>query len=186
MSISSQSVIAVAHVVTWHASSRAGGVRLGAPALTSRGFKEADFEAVADILHQAVQIALKVSCPNEKQPMSTSWEVACGIFRRFQHSARNWVICDFGVLFLSKKKYIKTRCPETSPLCCEFVSVEHFGLFGATLHISICNECSQIQEKAGKRLPDFEKALSHDDPEIVALRQQSEALATKCVDAIDL
>jgi glycine hydroxymethyltransferase len=37
-----------------------GGVRLGAPALTSRGFKEADFEAIADILHQAVQLTLKV------------------------------------------------------------------------------------------------------------------------------
>jgi hypothetical protein len=43
---------------------------------------------------------------------------------------------------------------------------------------------AQIQEKAGKRLPDFEKALSHDDPEIVALKQQSEALATKYADAI--
>lgn len=72
-----------------------GGVRLGTPALTSRGFKEDDFVAVADILHQAVQISLKV------------------------------------------------------------------------------------QEKAGKRLKDFEMALSRDDPEITALRERSEALATK-------
>jgi glycine hydroxymethyltransferase len=36
-----------------------GGVRLGAPALTSRSFKERDFEQIAELLHQAVQIALK-------------------------------------------------------------------------------------------------------------------------------
>src|SRR6266487_538834 len=37
-----------------------GGVRLGTPALTSRSFKEQDFVRVAEFLHQAVQIALKV------------------------------------------------------------------------------------------------------------------------------
>lgn len=37
-----------------------GGVRVGAPALTSRSMKEADFEQVADFLHQAVQIALEI------------------------------------------------------------------------------------------------------------------------------
>jgi glycine hydroxymethyltransferase len=37
-----------------------GGVRLGTPALTSRGFKEEDFEQVAAYLHRAVQIALLV------------------------------------------------------------------------------------------------------------------------------
>ncbi|KAJ2688930.1 glycine hydroxymethyltransferase shm1, partial [Coemansia spiralis] len=35
-----------------------GGVRIGTPALTSRGFKEQDFEAVADFLHAAVGVAL--------------------------------------------------------------------------------------------------------------------------------
>jgi len=34
-----------------------GGVRVGTPALTSRGFKEKDFEQVAAFLHRAVQIA---------------------------------------------------------------------------------------------------------------------------------
>jgi len=34
-----------------------GGVRVGTPALTSRGFKENDFEQVAAFLHRAVQIA---------------------------------------------------------------------------------------------------------------------------------
>ena len=36
-----------------------GGVRIGTPALTTRGFVEADFEAVADMLDRAVQIALE-------------------------------------------------------------------------------------------------------------------------------
>jgi glycine hydroxymethyltransferase len=42
-----------------------GGVRIGTPALTTRGFKEADFVRVADLIHRAVQIAkdLKASTP---------------------------------------------------------------------------------------------------------------------------
>merc|ERR1712133_317745 len=34
-----------------------GGVRLGACALTSRGFKEADFKRVVDLIDEAVEIA---------------------------------------------------------------------------------------------------------------------------------
>lgn len=37
-----------------------GGVRIGTPALTTRGLVEADFERVADFLHKAVEIALDV------------------------------------------------------------------------------------------------------------------------------
>ncbi|CAG8569800.1 5598_t:CDS:2, partial [Acaulospora morrowiae] len=37
-----------------------GGVRIGTPALTSRSFKEEDFLKVAEFLHRAVQIALRV------------------------------------------------------------------------------------------------------------------------------
>lgn len=37
-----------------------GGVRIGTPALTSRGFVEADFVEVGNLLHRAVQLALKV------------------------------------------------------------------------------------------------------------------------------
>lgn len=37
-----------------------GGVRIGTPALTSRHFKEDDFSQVADYLHQACQLALKI------------------------------------------------------------------------------------------------------------------------------
>lgn len=37
-----------------------GGLRLGAPALTSRGFKEEDFERVVDLLDKGVKIALNI------------------------------------------------------------------------------------------------------------------------------
>ncbi|KAJ3344085.1 Serine hydroxymethyltransferase, cytosolic [Gonapodya sp. JEL0774] len=37
-----------------------GGVRIGAPALTSRSFKEADFVQVGEFLHRAVQLALEL------------------------------------------------------------------------------------------------------------------------------
>ncbi len=37
-----------------------GGVRIGTPALTTRGLTENDFRKVADFLHEAVQIALKL------------------------------------------------------------------------------------------------------------------------------
>lgn len=35
------------------------GVRLGTPALTSRSFKESDFVKVAEMLHRAMDIALR-------------------------------------------------------------------------------------------------------------------------------
>ena len=37
-----------------------GGVRIGTPALTTRGFTETDFRAVADFLHRSVQIGLRM------------------------------------------------------------------------------------------------------------------------------
>ncbi|PIA18303.1 glycine hydroxymethyltransferase [Coemansia reversa NRRL 1564] len=37
-----------------------GGVRIGTSALTSRGFKEVDFEKVADLLHSTVEISLEL------------------------------------------------------------------------------------------------------------------------------
>jgi len=42
-----------------------GGVRIGAPALTTRGLKEDGFVKVAEFLHQAVQIALKLQETNK-------------------------------------------------------------------------------------------------------------------------
>ena len=34
-----------------------GGIRMGPPALTSRGFIESDFEQVAEFVHRGIQIA---------------------------------------------------------------------------------------------------------------------------------
>ncbi|KAG6531558.1 serine hydroxymethyltransferase 3, chloroplastic-like [Zingiber officinale] len=40
-----------------------GGIRIGTPAMTTRGLKEKDFETVADYIHEGVQIALRAkSC----------------------------------------------------------------------------------------------------------------------------
>jgi glycine hydroxymethyltransferase len=43
-----------------------GGVRVGAPALTTRGLKEDDFRSVADFLHRAVQISLELQSTSGK------------------------------------------------------------------------------------------------------------------------
>lgn len=37
----------------------AGGIHIGTPAMTTRGFKEKDFIAAAGFIHEAVQIALE-------------------------------------------------------------------------------------------------------------------------------
>jgi len=42
-----------------------GGIRMGAPALTSRGFKEADFVKIAELFHRAVDIAVELSNSEE-------------------------------------------------------------------------------------------------------------------------
>ncbi|KAJ1550484.1 Serine hydroxymethyltransferase, cytosolic, partial [Nowakowskiella sp. JEL0078] len=43
-----------------------GGVRIGTPALTSRSFKESDFEKVASFLDRAAQVALKLQSTSGK------------------------------------------------------------------------------------------------------------------------
>lgn len=43
-----------------------GGVRVGTPALTTRGLKESDFRQVADFLHEAVQISLAIQSTTGK------------------------------------------------------------------------------------------------------------------------
>lgn len=35
-----------------------GGIRIGSPAMTTRGFKEKDFIAIADFIHEGVQITI--------------------------------------------------------------------------------------------------------------------------------
>jgi glycine hydroxymethyltransferase len=43
-----------------------GGVRIGSPALTTRGLKEEDFQHVAEFLHQAVLVGLKIQTQTGK------------------------------------------------------------------------------------------------------------------------
>ena len=43
-----------------------GGIRLGAHALTSRGFKEADFERIVDFIDRAVAIAKTIQAKGGK------------------------------------------------------------------------------------------------------------------------
>ncbi len=43
-----------------------GGVRVGAPAMTSRGLVEADFEKIADFLHELVQLCLDIQSKTGK------------------------------------------------------------------------------------------------------------------------
>ena len=40
-----------------------GGLRLGTPALTTRGFVEADFEKVADMVHKAGRLLRTITRP---------------------------------------------------------------------------------------------------------------------------
>ena len=50
-----------------------GGCRIGAPAMTSRGLKENDFEKIADFLHKAVELALEVQASHGK--MLKDWKL---------------------------------------------------------------------------------------------------------------
>lgn len=45
-----------------------GGIRIGSPALTTRGLREAEFVKVADFIHEGIQIAVnaKETCPGSK------------------------------------------------------------------------------------------------------------------------
>ena len=43
-----------------------GGVRIGAPAMTSRGLKEADFEEIAEFLHQVLEECKRVQATSGK------------------------------------------------------------------------------------------------------------------------
>ena len=43
-----------------------GGVRIGAPALTSRSFKEDDFRKIGEFLHKTAQIGLRIQATSGK------------------------------------------------------------------------------------------------------------------------
>ncbi|KAL3916431.1 MAG: hypothetical protein SGPRY_006822 [Prymnesium sp.] len=44
-----------------------GGVRIGAPAMTSRGLKEADFEQIGEFLHKGLEMALEIQNKSGKK-----------------------------------------------------------------------------------------------------------------------
>lgn len=54
-----------------------GAIRIGTPAMTTRGLKEADFEKVSELLHRGIQIALEIQetsgceCPPHPLPRVT-------------------------------------------------------------------------------------------------------------------
>eukprot|EP01027_Heterolobosea_sp_BB2_P025410 GEZU01038995.1.p1 GENE.GEZU01038995.1~~GEZU01038995.1.p1 ORF type:complete len:498 (-),score=192.34 GEZU01038995.1:127-1554(-) len=52
-----------------------GGVRIGTPALTTRGFKEADFEKVAEFLHRGVQLGQQIQAVSG--PLLKDFQAAC-------------------------------------------------------------------------------------------------------------
>lgn len=37
-----------------------GGIRLGTPAMTTRGLKEQDFVTISNFIHEAIKIAIEV------------------------------------------------------------------------------------------------------------------------------
>jgi len=55
-----------------------GGVRIGAPAMTSRGLKEADFEAIGEFLHQGLQLALEIQTKSGKKLVDFLKELESG------------------------------------------------------------------------------------------------------------
>ena len=59
-----------------------GGVRIGAPAMTSRGLGSSDFEKIAEFLHRVVQVSLAIQEASGKKladfmaALATSPEIA--------------------------------------------------------------------------------------------------------------
>ena len=88
-----------------------GGVRVGTPALTSRGFKEADFEQVAEFLHRALVIAqgiqstlaagLKPAAAGEKAPI-----VTLVAFKEALHTSTEVAVLKKDVEAFSKKFFM--------------------------------------------------------------------------------
>jgi len=51
-----------------------GGIRIGTPALTTRGLKEADFEKVADFIDEGVKLAIKYNATGENSKKLKSYK----------------------------------------------------------------------------------------------------------------
>ena len=64
-----------------------GGLRMGTPAMTSRGFQPDDFTRVADVVHQAVNIARKIETRAQENAKAKSGKDASS-FKVFRESLR--------------------------------------------------------------------------------------------------
>ena len=53
-----------------------GGIRLGTPAMTTRGLKENHFHTVADFIERGVQIALEINAVGENSKKLKSFQSA--------------------------------------------------------------------------------------------------------------
>eukprot|EP00208_Stichococcus_sp_RCC1054_P007337 CAMPEP_0206144408 /NCGR_PEP_ID=MMETSP1473-20131121/24031_1 /ASSEMBLY_ACC=CAM_ASM_001109 /TAXON_ID=1461547 /ORGANISM="Stichococcus sp, Strain RCC1054" /LENGTH=490 /DNA_ID=CAMNT_0053540227 /DNA_START=102 /DNA_END=1574 /DNA_ORIENTATION=- len=82
-----------------------GGVRVGAPAMTSRGLVEKDFEAIADFLHEALQVAKGIQDAHGKllkdfnKALETSQEVV-ELRKRVEQFASSFAMPGFDVTVL--------------------------------------------------------------------------------------
>lgn len=74
-----------------------GGVRVGTPALTSRGFREADFTAVAEFLHRAVQLALSIQAAGSSKQMKDFLDAVPGFKPQLDALERD--VCAFSRSF---------------------------------------------------------------------------------------
>jgi len=93
-----------------------GGVRIGAPALTTRKMLEADFEQIAVFLHEAVEISLKIqdkSGPKLKDflPLLNSNEDIASLQKRVHEFATTFPMPGFDP---STMKYKDTHGPSES------------------------------------------------------------------------
>ncbi|XP_023522410.1 serine hydroxymethyltransferase 2, mitochondrial-like [Cucurbita pepo subsp. pepo] len=62
-----------------------GGIRMGTPALTSRGFLEADFVKVAEFFDEALKLALKIKAAEPKGAKLKDFEATVQSNKEFQY-----------------------------------------------------------------------------------------------------
>lgn len=68
-----------------------GGVRIGAPALTTRGMKEPEFRQIAQFMSRAAELAIKIQASSGK--MLKDFTIAIEVGR-----VRFWFLLDWSVL----------------------------------------------------------------------------------------
>jgi glycine hydroxymethyltransferase len=79
-----------------------GGVRIGAPAMTSRGLKESDFETIAAFLHEVLEECKRIQASSGKMLKDfvaglESSEVIADIKKRVEEWAGNFPMPGFDV-----------------------------------------------------------------------------------------